>query len=519
MHPLSPLISSIAEARRALESGDRQLAEKAVWEMCEVHQRDFNVTEEKDYTPELALLQYQCFEVLLDLHILRGDPIDISIRFSQFMNKFHEDTEHLKYWSKEDWKPIQELVFRVVKKTYQFNQKGIIGDYKPKGRDAECTCELCRQKRADKTGSHMVPHLLIADVFSYDGSRERDKVAVAVNSLGEGKQDRYFGHQVYDDTINELLGHGLSDEELDEGSKKTNALTIDHIFCSECEKRFSVLEDWYAEILKGSKDYPPQIPYLFWMSVVWRMAVGEMGMVLDGSHQEKLRRVLDSCLALKREDIILENSRLGHCAYSLYVADDTRDEDLGIFGTYEETKPYQALMGRYFINFYTSLSAAKSFIKAHNLPLEDLNDGTEPEKTGDLNFIEFWMVKRQILDLAWGNGRSIWNIGRSRQKTLSKMQPMPFSGANESGDIPLWFNSENPAVINVPRSLRKMENWLKEHQGKEWTIEEASEELGYTPGEMKVMTDYWEMKENQHLKKIENGERIAEALRGLAGRV
>ena len=39
-----------------------------------------------------------------------------------------------------------------------------------------------------------------------------------------------------------------------------------------------------------------------------------------------------------------------------------------------------------------------------------------------------------------------------------------------------------------------------------------------TPGEMKVMTDYWAMQENQRLKKVESGERIAEALRGLVGK-
>lgn len=97
------------------------------------------------------------------------------------------------------------------------------------------------------------------------------------------------------------------------------------------------------------------------------------------------------------------------------------------------------------------------------------------------------------------------------------MHPLPFDGANESGDIPLWMNSENPAAVNIPRSLRKMENWLEEHKGKEWTIEEVSEELGYTPGKMKVMTDYWEMKESQRLKKVEKGERIAEALKELVG--
>ena len=43
------------------------------------------------------------------------------------------------------------------------------------------------------------------------------------------------------------------------------------------------------------------------------------------------------------------------------------------------------------------------------------------------------------------------------------------------------FNPMNPAVMNVPRSLRKIENRLKEHKGKEWTIDEVSEDLGYSP--------------------------------------
>ena len=39
-----------------------------------------------------------------------------------------------------------------------------------------------------------------------------------------------------------------------------------------------------------------------------------------------------------------------------------------------------------------------------------------------------------------------------------------------------------------------------------------------TPGEMKVMTDYWAMKESQRLKKFEKGERIVEALKELVGK-
>ena len=44
-------------------------------------------------------------------------------------------------------------------------------------------------------------------------------------------------------------------------------------------------------------------------------------------------------------------------------------------------------------------------------------------------------------------------------------------------------------------------------------------DLGYSQGEIGVMIDYWEMKENERLKKIENSERIMEALKGLVGRI
>jgi len=231
-----------------------------------------------------------------------------------------------------------------------------------------------------------------------------------------------------------------------------------------------------------------------------------MGMVLDVQHQEKLRRVLDKCLALRREDIDLRNSKLGHCAYSLYKADDTRDESLGIFGTHELTKPYQAIMGRYFINFYNSVSAAKSFMKAHGLPIEDLNDGTVKEKIGMLNFIEFWSAKRQILDMAWKNGRSIWNIGRNPQKTLFKMDS--YTGAyTETNDIPLWMNSENPMVVCIPRTLWKIDNWAKEHKDN-LSIEQMSKDLGYSPGEMKVMIDYWDKTMASRSNKIDEGEEI-----------
>ena len=56
---------------------------------------------------------------------------------------------------------------------------------------------------------------------------------------------------------------------------KKNSLTVDYAFCHDSEARFGVIESWYADILNGKlADYPPQVPYLFGLSVAWRMSVG-----------------------------------------------------------------------------------------------------------------------------------------------------------------------------------------------------------------------------------------------------
>ena len=113
-----------------------------------------------------------------------------------------------------------------------------------------------------------------------------------------------------------------------------------------------------------------------------------------------MRKSSEKCLInvwhLKREDIVIKKSKLGYCAYSLYKASDTRDETLGIFGHHVPTKPYQALMGPYLINYYTSLSAARTFCKQHDLPVEDLNNGQEKEKIGEIVVYRFLVGKAPI---------------------------------------------------------------------------------------------------------------------------
>ena len=223
------------------------------------------------------------------------------------------------------------------------------------------------------------------------------------------------------------------------------------------------------------------------------MSIGGMGFKMTPEHDEKLRKVLDQCLALSRDEIESRKSKLGHCAYSLYRAEDTRDEGLGILAPHTPTKPYMALIGNMLLNFYTSSTAAVSFSKQHEMPPEDLNFGTESEKIGSLNFIEFWQVKRQILDMVWEDERSIWNLGAKRNQTLSRFSPMPGGSDVGGGEMPSWMNTTNDHVIMAPLAIQKIEKWLEEHPDQQ-SAEEISQATGYSLEELAVILGYWEDK-------------------------
>ena len=519
MGNLEKLRGAIEATRQAIATGDVKHADTVGKAMCDMFESEYIIENESDYTPDMAALQFECLVVLLDLHILRGDPVDISIRYGQVLRKYKMDREHLKSWSEADWEKINKIIEHAVMAVEKF-----YGDTNRKNRDAEMEslhkeggkCVLCRKNVADKTGSHMVPHFLIARTFSYDGSTDRDKVIVEADSLTAGEKERYFGHQVYDDTVNELLGRSFTDEEIEVEAKKRNALTRDYVFCSDCEKRFGVIESYYSDILEGKiRNYPPQIPYLFWLSVAWRMSIGGMGFKMEVGHEEKLRRILNRCLSLEKDGIVTDKSKLGYCAYTLHRAADTRDERLGILAIHSPTKPYFALIGNLLFNFFVTSGAAYSHYRRYSMPAQDINTGEKPEKIASLDFIEFWMVKRKILDDNWKEERSVWNMGKNMNQTLSKYEPdasqlMQSVFGEERRDasyegIPSWFNSENPRVVTYPRSILKIMKWSKNNPDKK-SLEELAEGTGYSIEELNVMLDYFLKKMDKQLKKMDEME-------------
>lgn len=517
---------AIKATLQAISEQDREKAEQIGWSLTELFDKEFTVTSESDYTPELCALQLEVIEAILELHILRGDPLDINVRFAQLGSKFKADMEHFPNWTDEERRPAAEVLLKAIRAVESFYTTNLTTKHHPYSTvSGECVCALCRKKPANKTGSHMVPHFLIAKVFTYDGSNNRDKVMVNVDNLSEGYKEHYFGAQVYGDTISEVLGRELTDEEVEEEIQKTNALTLDYVFCSDCEKRFGIIESYYADILNGRiKDYPSAIPYLFWISVMWRMSVGKMGTVLEEKHEESLRKILNSCLALHREGIVTAGSKKGYCAYSLYKAEDTRDELLGIFAPHTPTKPYQALIGNFLVNFYMNKEVARKFGKNHQLPVEDLNFGTEKEKVGSLSFIEFWQAKRQMLDLIWAHDRSVWNLGQQSSQTLSQCKKVDketeslierLTGTKirtEEGKLlSSWATAENSHMITFPKAVIKIMEWLKAH-GNSLDADQIEKDLGYSKEELGVILQWFVNHVDSKLEKQEEDMHLASAM-------
>jgi len=504
---ISRIESLLDQTKAAIAAGNRAEAEKVGWALVQAFEADYDVKTEADYTPPVAALQYRVAAALLDLHILRGDKLDVSVRAAQLVKKYKGDREHITSWREQDWEEIEDIVFRAVESTRSFLRPPK-KDYLH-ARTPDCTCYLCRRNRSEKTGSHLVPHLLIGDIFSYDGCSDRDKVVVEEANLASRTRDWYFGRSVYDDTIQELRGKGFSDEELELEQKKTNLLTRDYVFCDDCEKRFGVIETYYSDYLAG-RSVPDGVPYLFWLSVAWRMSVGGLGIQMLPAHEEKLRKILDRCLSLKREDIVLKKSKLDYCAYMLNYVPDTRDETLGILAIHTPTSPYIALLGHRLFRFFITESQAKTYCKRSGWNQEELNTGRSSEKMAELSFIDFWSFKRFILDCNWRDDA----IGGQRNQTVYQYESIPQEEADYMRRKGMGTFNHDARFLDfadrglvMPRAVRKILRWMEEHP-EEKTAEALCVGTGYSPEEQGIILQYWVSKAEKEVDRMKREEKI-----------
>jgi len=140
-----------------------------------------------------------------------------------------------------------------------------------------CNCILCRNKVADKTGSHIIPNFLIESSFADGKYKGRGRELVySVNIVS----DFSFGRDILPDKVEKAIGRTLTDEDIEKNSTTPILYVRDYVFCSECEKRFSTIESLYASSISKCYDakgaytnsLAPHLSHLFWLSVIWRIS-------------------------------------------------------------------------------------------------------------------------------------------------------------------------------------------------------------------------------------------------------
>lgn len=184
-------------------------------------------------------------------------------------------------------------------------------------------CQLCLEREANKTGSHIFTWSLIGPAVNQAGRLDRDyEIAFAIST--STFTDKFIGRSVLPDDIDKVLGKTLSDEEI---RCNDNFFTVDNIFCRTCEERFKIAEDFFLDELLSplrndqitfdtlesgtqvanfsSNSIAIDILRLNIYIQVWRASVvGFNGFKLKSNEEERLRKLIDLNLGSNLQETI-----------------------------------------------------------------------------------------------------------------------------------------------------------------------------------------------------------------------
>ncbi len=264
-------------------------------------------------------------------------------------------------------------------------------------RDSRCC--LCRKRIANKTGSHMVPNFLAHPSFAGDRKGKRDKEALDHYFINRAdKNCSFYGRGVSAERIAQGLGTEVPE---DFAERNINQLEYDNEFCSICEDRWGLLETAYSKYYSGDgKTISPRLSYLFWLSVVYRMSLGSMGMQMLADDELGLRRLLDDSILDSEKAILGSTEDLGTWHYALFRAEGLAVEgDKGIFGAYNYY-PYVIVVNDCIAVFYATQPTDEELnVGPISISREMLNTWQAEEKITKVDRRFFWDVRDWIDDI------------------------------------------------------------------------------------------------------------------------
>lgn len=181
-------------------------------------------------------------------------------------------------------------------------------------------CALCKNKdkEANQTGSHIFTHGLIKSAINQQGVTKRSNKEIIATISSHDLVDTFFGSGVQPNIIEEVRGQQLTDDKIEELRNKKDPFTRDYLFCSDCEKRFTVAENYFldnvypkleeAKSNDTDKFGNPIVKFetlsnellrIFILIQIWRASVSNYeGFKLPQKVEEKLGESIDKVLVL-----------------------------------------------------------------------------------------------------------------------------------------------------------------------------------------------------------------------------
>lgn len=278
-------------------------------------------------------------------------------------------------------------------------------------------CQLCKKKEAETIGSHLLTNWLIASAFKAGkGTRDHELIFKLSNSQ---PAEIYVGRSISTEKIEEQFGRQLSDEEIE---LQKNEYIRKEFLCSECEKRFKVIEDEYLRIheILNNADYKQKsfsfdepnnfIIRLFWFSQLWRSSACKLNNFdLGDSINEYLRVILDQNLKDSVNVIVnscdkntLQITELPIIIYKA-IADSKQTSNFVVFLPGDET-PFTVFINDYvvllYLNHLPELNKRKkiNFIQEYIIPYQFFNYKEKKFTFGLFDHDTWCKIKQKMIE-------------------------------------------------------------------------------------------------------------------------
>jgi len=174
-----------------------------------------------------------------------------------------------------------------------------------------------------------------------------------------------------------------------EVQSRIDALRHSHIFCPDCYQRIKGLDKAYRTA-HFSHHHNPVLNYLFWMSVVWRIAISKGELHMLWFEREKLRHILNLYLPSSYSHWQTPPPEvLGKCPYRLQKVERINNEALTLVAVHEPSCPYVIILGPYVLKWYAQLNKFIAVAGKVGDDIESVNLGFQREKIEHISVFDY----------------------------------------------------------------------------------------------------------------------------------